>query len=66
MSACSQEQVASGLGNAAVSAATPPAAAAAPVNLTGALPDFTVLVDRYGPAVVNITVVEKSQPVSNF
>ncbi|MFL6550092.1 MAG: DegQ family serine endoprotease [Povalibacter sp.] len=66
VSACSQEQVASGLGNAAVSAATPPAAAAAPVNLTGALPDFTVLVDRYGPAVVNIAVVEKSQPVSNF
>jgi serine protease Do len=27
-----------------------------------ALPDFTQLVDRYGPAVVNVEVVEKAQP----
>ena len=32
----------------------------------GSLPDFTALVERYGPAVVNVAVVEKAQPVSNF
>ena len=31
----------------------------------GSLPDFTALVERYGPAVVNVTVVEKRQPVSS-
>jgi serine protease Do len=69
LSACSQEQVASGLGSGAASAATtagPSVPTASPVNLTNALPDFTSLVEHYGPAVVNITVVEKSQPVSNF
>ena len=45
-------------GNAAV-AAVPQGAAAAPINLTGALPDFTSLVERYGPAVVNVAVIEK-------
>jgi serine protease Do len=66
VSACSQEQVASGLGSGAAHAAGPTVPTASPVNLTGALPDFTSLVEHYGPAVVNIAVVEKSQPVSNF
>jgi serine protease Do len=30
------------------------------------LPDFTQLVDRYGPAVVNVEVVEKAQPSSGI
>jgi len=30
------------------------------------LPDFTQLVDRYGPAVVNVEVVEKAQPGSGI
>jgi serine protease Do len=38
-------------------AATPPAD-----GVVRALPDFTQLVDRYGPAVVNVEVVEKPQP----
>src|SRR5271155_2697413 len=45
-------------------AATPPSAtlvAAAPATPTVALPNFTTLVQRYGPAVVNITVTQKSQ-----
>jgi serine protease Do len=29
------------------------------------LPDFTALVDHYGPAVVNVAVVAKAQPVAN-
>jgi serine protease Do len=29
------------------------------------LPDFTALVDHYGPAVVNVAVVAKAQPVNN-
>src|SRR6267154_499946 len=37
-----------------------PASAAEPV--LRALPDFSQLVDRYGPAVVNVEVVEKPQP----
>jgi len=37
-----------------------PAAADAPV--VRALPDFSQLVDRYGPAVVNVEVLEKAQP----
>lgn len=32
---------------------------------TAALPDFTSLVEQYGPAVVNVTVVGKRQTVSN-
>ena len=66
--ACSQEQVAAGLGSGSANAAAPPAAVAtaSPTNMAAALPDFTGLVDHYGPAVVNITVVEKSEPVSNL
>ncbi|HEY4366561.1 MAG TPA: DegQ family serine endoprotease [Steroidobacteraceae bacterium] len=57
---------------AAVESSSPAAATAAPAAGTTAnarmgsgLPDFTGLVERYGPAVVNVTVVAKSQPVSN-
>ena len=40
--------------------ATPPAAAAAPMPaLVTGLPDFTVLVDRVGPSVVNIRTIER-------
>jgi len=47
------------------SAAAPGPAAApasAPEPVVRALPDFSQLVDRYGPAVVNVEVVEKPQP----
>jgi len=51
-------------------AATPPAAtaAAAPApatlpNYAGTLPDFSALVDAYGPAVVNVTTVTGSREV---
>src|ERR1700730_9610738 len=45
-------------------AAPGPAAApaSAPEPVVRALPDFSQLVDRYGPAVVNVEVVEKPQP----
>ena len=65
LSACSHEQAASQSANGAAVAAAAPQGAAAPINLAGSLPDFTSLVDRYGPAVVNVTVVEKSQPVND-
>jgi serine protease Do len=42
--------------------ATAPAGSAAPGEpLVRGLPDFSQLVDRYGPAVVNVEVIEKSQ-----
>jgi len=48
---------------ASAAAAGPPAApASAPEPVLRALPDFSQLVDRYGPAVVNVEVVEKPQP----
>ena len=40
-------------------AATPAAAAPAAVNPVAALPDFSGMVQKYGPAVVNITVTTK-------
>ena len=44
-------------------AAPPPAMAAAPAAtpLVQGLPDFTALVDRYGPAVVNVQVTERRE-----
>jgi len=33
-------------------------------NMVRALPDFSPLVEKYGPAVVNVEVVEKAQPQS--
>jgi serine protease Do len=52
--------------NSTAAPATPSAAPVAAAAVTTAplvtgLPDFTVLVDRYGPAVVNVTVTEKRQ-----
>lgn len=47
------------------SAAATASAPAVRVNSSG-LPDFTALVERYGPAVVNVAVVAKSQPIGNF
>jgi serine protease Do len=50
------------LGTAPVAAAAaPPGTAAAAEPMMRALPDFSQLVDRYGPAVVNVEVVEKPQ-----
>jgi serine protease Do len=48
---------------AAGSAAAPGAPAAAD-PIVHALPDFTQLVERYGPAVVNVEVVEKARAVA--
>src|SRR5215831_15301315 len=45
----------------AVAAAQPVAAPSADA-VTRTLPDFSALVERYGPAVVNVEVVEKAQP----
>ena len=45
----------------AVAAAPQSGAALATEPMVRALPDFSQLVDRYGPAVVNVEVVEKSQ-----
>ena len=50
---------------AAASAVPPPPAGGAPEAAEPALralPDFTQLVEKYGPAVVNVEVVEKAQP----
>jgi serine protease Do len=47
-------------GGAAQASSSAPASAPEPV--LRALPDFSQLVDRYGPAVVNVEVVEKPQP----
>src|SRR5690606_6439858 len=44
---------------AAQAVATPPAAAAPVQPLVTGLPDFTILVERYGPAVVNVRVDER-------
>src|SRR3982074_3321373 len=52
----------------ATRAAAAPGPAAAPASapepVLRALPDFSQLVDRYGPAVVNVEVVEKAQPAA--
>jgi serine protease Do len=75
LAACSRElsaQSAGGATAAATAAATAPAGAAppapaavpapspAPEPAARALPDFSQLVDRYGPAVVNVEVTEKA------
>jgi len=66
LAACSRElsaqsaAAAVGGGVAAAAPAAPaPSSAAEPMMHT--LPDFSTLVDRYGPAVVNVEVVEKAQ-----
>jgi serine protease Do len=48
-----------------VEEAAPARAQMAPVR-SGALPDFTPLVERYGPAVVNVSVVGRAQPTADF
>ena len=68
--ACSQASSTDGPA-AKSSAATAMVAAAAPaagpaVNYGASLPDFTGLVDRYGKAVVNVSVIEKLQPAVDF
>ena len=64
-SAQSLHQGAASAPAAAAAAAAPPAEAnAAAEPMVRRLPDFSQLVDRYGPAVVNVTVVEKAQAVS--
>jgi serine protease Do len=50
---------------AAAASAAPAIQTASPRNVAAALPDFASLVDHYGPAVVNVAVVAKSQPTSN-
>jgi serine protease Do len=81
LAACSRELSAQSAHAAAAAAATtrtaaasvaadPPAAvvAAAPAvepTTVRALPDFTQLVDRYGPAVVNVEVVQKARAGSS-
>ena len=42
-------------------AQAPPPVAQSPEGLVRALPDFSPLVEKYGPAVVNVEVVEKQQ-----
>jgi serine protease Do len=68
-SGCSQASDAAaknGSAPAVVAAGATAPAAGPTVNYGGSLPDFTVLVDRYGPAVVNVSVVEKVQPAAEF
>jgi serine protease Do len=65
--ACSSDFTPTRAADAAPSAPAVEAPARAPAErvVTG-LPDFTGLVERYGPAVVNIQVVEKSESVGNM
>jgi serine protease Do len=48
-----------------VAAAPSQPAFSVPARGASSLPDFTTMVERYGPAVVNVAVVEKVQPVSS-
>ncbi len=60
LSACSPQ--ASTAAPAAAAPAAPPAATSVPATpLVRGLPDFSTLVEQVGPAVVNVTVVEKRQ-----
>jgi serine protease Do len=52
---------------AAAGAAAPAAVVTAnPRTVTAALPDFAALVEHYGAAVVNVTVVGKAEPVADM
>jgi serine protease Do len=62
LSAQAQGTAAQAVAPAAVTAAPGAPAAADPV--VHALPDFTQLVERYGPAVVNVEVVEKARALA--
>ena len=59
---------AAGTGMLAAQAAQPSASSAPPPAdaVTRTLPDFSSLVERYGPAVVNVEVVEKAQNTSGI
>ena len=46
--------------------AAPQTSLAPPARLASSLPDFAALVERYGPAVVNVSVVGKAQEVTDF
>ncbi len=64
LGACSRDLSAQAPGTPAAAPGGPPAAAAPAAqsqeSMVRALPDFTQLVERYGPAVVNVEVVEKA------
>jgi serine protease Do len=61
-SAAASAPAATGSDASAAGAAAPAAQSEAPSEqLVRSLPDFSQLVDRYGPAVVNVEVVEKAQ-----
>src|SRR5256884_3556225 len=71
LAACSRDLSAQSTRAAAPRGAPPAAAQApgaasapAPEPVLRGLPDFSQLVDRYGPAVVNVEVVEKAQPAA--
>ena len=74
VAACSRDTSAQATHPAGATAAPAAATAAAPAPLAEgvaesamrALPDFTGLVEKYGPAVVNVEVVEKAQPQQGF
>ena len=77
LAACSRDtsaptHPAAAQGTPAAAAAAAPAPAVAAAESTAAepalraLPDFTGLVEKYGPAVVNVEVVEKTQPQQGF
>jgi serine protease Do len=57
----------SGVGSSAAAAAPPAAEVheAAPVPMVGQMPDFRGLVQRYGPAVVNVSVRSGPRPAAN-
>ena len=66
--ACSGDSSAQGSHPQAQAAAAPSPASVPTVpaveTLARALPDFSPLVEKYGPAVVNVEVVEKQQPAT--
>ncbi len=60
-----QQPASPGTGASSVTAAIPsPAQVSAPAVISG-LPDFSALVEAYGPAVVNVTTVARDEPVAN-
>jgi serine protease Do len=64
LGACSRELSAQAPGAAAPAPRAAEVAPAAPEVVGRALPDFTQLVEHYGPAVVNVEVVEKARPAA--
>jgi len=61
LGACARDLPAQSSPPAAAPVAAPAPAPAPGEPMTRALPDFSTLVDRYGPAVVNVEVVEKAR-----